>query len=263
MGVTNGENGENGENGNGEEERELRPARRTANLDLPIPGDAGPADNVTVVGDLADAIDALSRTGFIGWRTGDIKATAVQTAPDGWLMCNGQAISRAVFAALFEAIDVVFGAGNGTTTFNVPDLRNAFPMGAANAAALGLRGGERDHVLSVAELAHHAHAVNDPTHAHALADPGHGHGVGDPSHAHNTGAPATIHFANGAVNVTMTGYGEGWTSGYSGTGIYIGAAGTGMGVYGAYTGIGIFGEGGNAAHNNMPPYVGVNYIIKA
>lgn len=50
-------------------------------------------------------------------------------APTGWLLCNGQAVSRTTYAALFAAIGVVYGVGNGSTTFNVPDLRGRVPVG--------------------------------------------------------------------------------------------------------------------------------------
>lgn len=51
------------------------------------------------------------------------------TAPDGWLECNGAAVSRTTYAALFAAIGTVYGAGNGSTTFNLPDLRGQFLRG--------------------------------------------------------------------------------------------------------------------------------------
>jgi len=49
--------------------------------------------------------------------------------PTGWLACNGQAISRTTYAALFAKISTIYGAGNGTTTFNVPNLKARFPVG--------------------------------------------------------------------------------------------------------------------------------------
>lgn len=60
---------------------------------------------------------------------GIISAWGVNTVPYGWLECNGAAISRAVYANLFANIGTTFGAGNGTTTFNVPDLRGEFIRG--------------------------------------------------------------------------------------------------------------------------------------
>lgn len=60
---------------------------------------------------------------------GDIKASGRAAAPSGWLLCEGQAVSRAAFSALFAAIGTAYGAGDGSTTFNVPDLRGRFPIG--------------------------------------------------------------------------------------------------------------------------------------
>lgn len=71
--------------------------------------------------------------------------------PSGFLLCNGGAYSRTAFAALFAAIGTTYGAGDGSTTFNVPDLRQRFVMGVANSgtgSVLGATGGQIDHVHS-------------------------------------------------------------------------------------------------------------------
>lgn len=60
---------------------------------------------------------------------GELKMIAHSTVPSGWLTCDGLAISRSTFAALFAAIGTTWGAGNGSTTFNVPDLRGRTPVG--------------------------------------------------------------------------------------------------------------------------------------
>lgn len=60
---------------------------------------------------------------------GEVAAFARSTAPEGWLVCNGQAVSRTTYARLFAAIGTTFGAGNASTTFNVPDLRGEFVRG--------------------------------------------------------------------------------------------------------------------------------------
>ena len=60
---------------------------------------------------------------------GTIVAYAGASAPDGYLLCNGQAISRNTYAALFAAISIAFGSGDGATTFNLPDFRGVFPKG--------------------------------------------------------------------------------------------------------------------------------------
>lgn len=60
---------------------------------------------------------------------GAVSAFAVQSAPSGWLICNGQAVPRLTYPNLFAAIGTSFGSGDGTTTFNVPDLRGEFIRG--------------------------------------------------------------------------------------------------------------------------------------
>lgn len=62
-------------------------------------------------------------------QAGMVAHFANQTAPAGWLKCNGAAISRADYADLFSAIGTVYGVGDGSTTFNVPDLRGEFVRG--------------------------------------------------------------------------------------------------------------------------------------
>lgn len=61
---------------------------------------------------------------------------ANSTAPTGWLECNGAAVSRTTYAALFTAIGTLYGVGNGTTTFNLPDLRGQFLRGWDNGAGI-------------------------------------------------------------------------------------------------------------------------------
>lgn len=63
---------------------------------------------------------------------GAVMPFAGTVAPAGWLACDGSAISRATYVELFAAIGIVWGAGDGATTFNLPDLRGRFPRGAGN-----------------------------------------------------------------------------------------------------------------------------------
>ena len=60
---------------------------------------------------------------------GTISAFGGSTAPDGWLLCQGQALSRTEYASLFSVIGTSFGSGDGSTTFNIPDLRGKFAEG--------------------------------------------------------------------------------------------------------------------------------------
>lgn len=73
--------------------------------------------------------------------SGVIKAFAGNTAPDGWLICNGQAVSRSEYAALFAVIGTTYGAGDKSTTFNVPNLQGKMIIGADSTYTLGKTGG--------------------------------------------------------------------------------------------------------------------------
>ena len=61
---------------------------------------------------------------------------AGSTAPSGWLLCNGQAVSRSTYSALFSAIGTIWGTGDGSTTFNVPDMRESAPVGVGTYSAV-------------------------------------------------------------------------------------------------------------------------------
>lgn len=73
--------------------------------------------------------------------TGGIMAYGGTSAPTGFLMCDGSAVSRTTYAALFTAIGTAFGGGDGSTTFNVPDLRARAPYGKAASGTAGTLGG--------------------------------------------------------------------------------------------------------------------------
>jgi phage-related tail fiber protein len=69
---------------------------------------------------------------------GTIMAFPVDRIPSGWLICNGVAVSRTTYKALFDVIGTTYGAGDGSTTFNVPDFQGKFLRGiGGNAAAIG------------------------------------------------------------------------------------------------------------------------------
>lgn len=70
-----------------------------------------------------------SSSGFTSNTPGNVSAFAMSSAPSGWLKCNGAAISRTTYSALFASIGTTFGGGNGSTTFNLPDLRGEFIRG--------------------------------------------------------------------------------------------------------------------------------------
>lgn len=163
--------------------------------------------------------------------------------PSGWVFCYGQELSRTSHARLFAIIGTTYGAGDGINTFNVPDLRGRVPAGldsmggtsanrlsgatagSINGDVLGGFGGEEHHVLTVAELAAHAHGVNDPGHAHSIPV--------TPSTQQADGSTNTPTAANGATST--------------------GVAGTGISIQNA---------GSSNAHNNVQPTLILQYIIK-
>ena len=80
------------------------------------------------------------------------------TIPDNWLACNGDAISRTTYSDLFDLLEEQYGNGNGSTTFNLPDINNnKFIMGSNGDVNLGVTGGEDRVILTVAELPAHTH----------------------------------------------------------------------------------------------------------
>ena len=80
----------------------------------------------------------LVHLGNSGTITGKIEWFAFNTPPDGYLVCNGASVSRETYADLFAVIGTTFGKGDGSTTFNIPDLRDRYIIG-ANTNALGAK----------------------------------------------------------------------------------------------------------------------------
>jgi microcystin-dependent protein len=82
-----------------------------------------------------------------------------------WMICDGRAISRTTYLALFDLVGTTYGAGDGSTTFNIPDLRGRVAIGAdpsgvhlpTNHPALGASGGEEQHTLTTPEIPSHTH----------------------------------------------------------------------------------------------------------
>lgn len=105
--------------------------------------------------------------------TGTVLPFAGSAAPNGWLLCYGQAISRTTYATLFTVLGTTYGVGDGSTTFNLPDLRGRVAAGkdnmggsAANrltaasgitGATLGNTGGSETHTLTEAQMPAHVH----------------------------------------------------------------------------------------------------------
>ena len=101
------------------------------------------------------------------WAAGALQAVATgvvvdfvgAVVPVGYLLCDGAAVSRTTYADLFAAIADAWGVGDGTTTFNLPDLRDAFTIGASATKALASEGGAEDVTLTTAHLPVHTHDI--------------------------------------------------------------------------------------------------------
>lgn len=157
-------------------------------------------------------------------------ASSGSSDPDGFLICDGRAISRATYAALFEAIGTNWGAGNGTTTFNIPDLlgRTMVCAGAGSGLTnrvVGAQGGAETHVLTEAQM---------------------------PSHGH----PFRASFTNQASPSTQT------TGGFPTTTTGDSTQAAHNGTAQATAGQQIGGTGGGQAHNNMQPFAVIRFLIK-
>jgi len=160
--------------------------------------------------------DGANLTGIEGTATGTILPWSASSVPSGFLECAGTAVSRATYAALFAVIGTTYGSGNGSTTFNLPDLQNNVVVGKSNNKALGSVGGANtvsstgniggstaNATLSTAQLASHSHELDlrEPTGAaypisqargfHTGASPGPGFTLNSGSasgHQHNMSA---------------------------------------------------------------------------
>jgi len=140
---------------------------------------------------------------------------ASSSVPDGWLLCDGSAINRVTYAALFTAIGTTYGVGDGSTTFNVPNIKGSVIVGLDSAQtefdALGETGGAKTHTLTIDEMPSHNHGIpasNDSTPDGGIV------------------APASEDTDDLTLSTTTR------------------------------------NTGGGTAHNNLQPYIVLNYVIK-
>lgn len=113
---------------------------------------------------LASSVDLCAHSEGDAMAVGDIKIIAYDTIPTGWLLCDGTAISRTIYSALFALIGESYGAGDESTTFNLPDLRGRTPIGAGTGTDLSPRLlgdaiGAETHQLTIAEMPAHDHSL--------------------------------------------------------------------------------------------------------
>lgn len=210
--------------------------------------------------------------------TGDLKATAAAAAPTGWLLCDGSPVLRASYPGLFGVIGSTYGAGDGATTFNVPDYRGRVIVGAGvgaglTARSLGATGGEEAHLLQASESGTNGNGVTgqeNAYHEHAFSGTT---GADSPDHAHvtslafNTENPGgTLFQAGGTGLAGQTGVANMWTWPNPGTGgatarhahAYNGATA----AQNAFHAHALSARGADAGHNTMQPYGVANMLIK-
>ena len=166
-------------------------------------------DNPTITGDT--------------YPIGAIAPFASVTTPQNWLLCDGREVSREIYSELFAVIGTAWGAGDGSTSFNLPDLRNRMPVGAGDDYTLASKGGEKEVTLTLDKVPPHYHYLNNNGNDNTRITMNAAHTGGNNYNAYMDSSSST---ENGPYITTN----------YS---------------------------GGGQPHNNMPPYVGSYYIIKA
>jgi len=202
---------------------------------------------------------------------GTIKPWGKATSPSGYLLCDGTAVSRTTYAELYVVLGDTYGAGNGSTTFNVPQLQGKTPQGydgntynlagtggantvtvavtnnqavssvtntVTNNQAVSVTGSISNTSISEAQLASHTHTTNAPRGAA-------GGQVGG-------GGPA----ASGSASIGNTGSGTGHNHAHTLAGTLTGTVAV------TSTGAALSGTVTAAGNNAFSPYVVVNYIIK-
>lgn len=185
------------------------------------------------------------------------------TAPQGWMLCDGSAVSRTTYAALFDVIGTTYGEGDGETTFNIPNLAGRVVIGSSQSHALGTTGGSETVTLTSDQLPEHAHEV--PQHGHgndlAVKTPVLSHEItSQPMYKYNkpNSSKAYSISRTNAINGTST------QTASRTTDISVADHEVELDVSGSISPCDSFDSGsygGNSSHNNMQPYTSINYLI--
>ncbi len=247
-------------------------------------------------GTLNVALDKLTELLALAIPIGSIQMYTKSTAPTAttnggtWLLCDGSALIQANYPDLYSVIGITYGnGGNASTHFNIPDLRARVPIGYNTATitgrstrAIAANGGAETHTLLDAEIPKHTHPITDSGHIHATTEANHEHtgttassttGITIPDHHHplprftawgdgnygtsfeNGGDAADTTTGTASLTPNDSGHTHSFTAG---------GAKTNLTINNATTSITVNEQGsGDGAHNNMQPFLVVNYIILA
>lgn len=212
---------------------------------LVVVGGAGVSGNLNVGGTITmptmpvgTSNTAVATTAFVqvnGTPTGSVMMWPTASPPTGWLLCNGQAVSRTAYAALFAIVGTLFGSGDGATTFNVPDYRDRMAVGAGSLYSVGTTGGSKDAVV-----VSHSHTATTTT---TISN--HDHGL-------LGGFGSVSDFFGGSGNDYGVGIGTENTNNRT--------ASAALNPTSTTT---VTATGSSGTDANMPPYLGIHFIIKA
>ena len=197
---------------------------------------------------------------------GMIYMYAGSTAPSGYLICDGSAVSRTTYSALFSVIGTSYGSGDGSTTFNVPNMSGRISVGVSENYSLASVGGSENVSLIANDLPPHYHEVPQHGHANTLGfdTPILSHTITQPTFLHDPpSSTATRKNANPASNPAYSGTSFVEASLATSTTVsdHAAAACTMGGSIEDSDPYDSEASGGGSAHNNMQPYVVMNYII--
>lgn len=245
----------------------------TATLALPYPELSEPADVPADIKQLADALDALG-PGYVP--VGAIMMWATAAAPTNWLLLNGAQVA----ATDYPKLALVLPPSGGLIT--LPNMVQRFPVGAGDvpevpgAHALGGTGGAATVALTTGEIPAHNHPVTDPGHAHAngtlavsnagaigtTAAGAHAHALSPISEIYHTGTQGTAVEVNPGTGMRRVQFITDTEPAHAHS---VPAHGHGFGgaMSSAQAGVSTNNTGGGGAHENMPPFYVVNFIIRA
>lgn len=171
---------------------------------------------------------------------GSLQSYAGPNAPYGWLLCDGSAVSRTQYPDLYSALGTAYGSGNGSTTFNIPDMRGRMPVGKGTHSDVATLG-NNDGVAVANRRPKHQHTVYDPGHVHDETMPlATGGGV-----AANPGVYLSANWTNSIP--ASTSWSGGLNTASNTTGVKVNPEGTAS----------------SSAPTDAPGYLVTNYIIKA